>query len=150
MHREKAARSKDPRPELPDEEPSAGVQETMVTLLGRLVFPPDELAKIVMKGKRNPLQYIKAYNLCNGEHGVTDIAKEIGVSQGTLSPILADWKDMGIIYKITKPGGTFYKRLYKLEAPKSVGPTGIESAEEQEAKAVVASGQLSEQQTQSP
>lgn len=113
---------------------SQGISEAMVTLMGRFVFPPDQLAKIVMKGKRTPAQYIKAYNLCDGNHGVTKIAKEIGVSQGTLSPILAEWKDIGIVYEVTKPGGTFYKRLYKLEAPKGIRAISEEAETEEPAE----------------
>jgi len=93
--------------------------ETMTSLLGRLALPPDELKKIVMKAKRKPEDYIKAYNLCDGEHSVRQIVTAIDVSIGTLSPILAGWKDLGIIYEVTKKGGKFYKRLYPLEAPRA-------------------------------
>jgi hypothetical protein len=89
--------------------------EALIGLFGRSVFPEDKLRAIVIKGKRNSESYVRAYNLCDGEHGVNDIAKEIGVAGPTLSPILSDWKDWGIIYETNKPGGKFYKRLYKLE-----------------------------------
>ncbi len=122
-----------PTAEMSNEESSQGISEVVITLLGRLVFPPDQLAKMVMKGKRTPAQYIKAYNLCDGNHGVTKIAKEIGVSIGTLSPILAEWKDTGIVYEVTKPGGTFYKRLYKLDAPKGIKVMSEEAKTEEPA-----------------
>lgn len=109
---------KERKPELPSEEPSQGVYEAMITLLGRLVFPPDQLTKIVMKGKRNPEDYVRGYNLCDGEHTLTQVASEIHVTPGTLSPIMSEWKDAGIIYEVVKKGGKFYKRLYKLEVPK--------------------------------
>lgn len=110
------------KPELSSEEPSQGVYEAMITLLGRLVFPPDQLAKIVMKGKRAPEDYVRGYNLCDGEHTLTQIASEIHVTPGTLSPIMSEWKDTGIIYEVVKKGGKFYKRLYKVDLPKAQKP----------------------------
>lgn len=104
---------------MPSEEPSQGVYEAIITLLGRLVFPPDLLAKIVMKGKRNPEDYVRGYNLCDGEHTLTQIASEIHVTPGTLSPIMSEWKDAGIVYEVVRKGGKFYKRLYKVEVPKA-------------------------------
>ncbi len=93
--------------------------EALASLLGRLAFPPDELRKVVMKAKRKPEDYARAYNLCDGEHGVGEIAKEIGVVEGTLSPILASWKEMGIVYQVTNKGRKFYKRLYPLDTPRA-------------------------------
>lgn len=72
-----------------------------------------------MKGKRNPESYVKAYNLCDGEHTLSQIAKEINVVPGTLSPILSDWKDRGMIFEVIGSGGKFYRRLYKLDMPKA-------------------------------
>jgi DNA-binding MarR family transcriptional regulator len=89
--------------------------EAIIGLIGRQVFPPEQLKAIIMRGKRTPNKYVKAYNLCDASHGVTDIAQDIDVSIGTLSPILSDWRDMGIIFEVERPGGKFYKKLYKLE-----------------------------------
>ena len=89
--------------------------EAIIGLLGRQVFPPEQLKALIMKGKRIPEKYVKAYNLCDAGHGVREIAKEIDVSIGTISPILSDWKDMGIIFEVERLGGKFYKRLYRLE-----------------------------------
>jgi Mn-dependent DtxR family transcriptional regulator len=88
--------------------------EAIVGLLGRLVFPEKELKGIVTKNKQDPGKYIKAYNLCDGEHGVTEIAKQVGVAQPTLTPILAKWKDRGIVYEVMKRGGKFYKKLFPI------------------------------------
>lgn len=119
---------KEQNSKLPREESSQGVYETMITLLGRLVFPPEELTKIVMKGKRAPEDYVRGYNLCDGEHTLTQIAGEVHVTPGTLSPIMSEWKDAGIIYEVIKKGGKFYKRLYKLEVPKSTKSPKVEKA----------------------
>ena len=103
--------------------------ETMISLLGRLVYPPKELRTIVMKWKKKPEDYVKAYNLCDGEHTLSQIADEINVTPQTLSPILSEWEELGIIYEVTKKGGKFYKKLYKLEMPK---PSEIPKEEKSE------------------
>jgi hypothetical protein len=119
-------------PELSNEETSQGVNEVMITLLGRLAFPPDQLIRIVMKGKRTPEDYVRGYNLCDGEHTLTQIANEVHVTHGTLSPIMSEWKDAGIIYEVVKKGGKFYKRLYKLEVPKAQKTERVVKPEDQE------------------
>jgi len=81
--------------------------EVMIGLLGRLVFPEDKLRAMITKGKKkDPEQYVKAYNLLDGEHGVTEIAKEIGVAQPTLTSVL------GVVYEGSKFGRPVYKGLY--------------------------------------
>jgi len=54
--------------------------EAVIGILGRSVFPEDKLRDMVTKYKKNPEQYVRGYNLCDGEHAVIDIAKEIGVA----------------------------------------------------------------------
>ena len=120
-----------PEPEPVTIESMQPVFDTILSLLARQVFPPDTLKQIVIRQKRRPNDYIKAYNLCDGEHGVTQIAKEIGVSVGTLSPILADWKELGIVYEISRKGAKFYKRLYALKAPKATGDATKENTPEE-------------------
>ena len=104
--------------------------EAIVALIGRQVFPPEELKKIIMKKKKKPEDYIRIYNLCDGSHSLTEIADKIKISIGTISPILAEWKEIGIIYEIEKSGGKkYYKRLYPLEEPK---PMEIEDVKHEE------------------
>jgi len=51
----------------------------------------------------------------DGSKSVTELADiVIGVKQGTLSPIVAQWADIGIIYEVEKTGGKLYKNLFKI------------------------------------
>jgi len=61
---------------------------------------------------------VKAYNLCDREHSISQIANAIKVKRGTLSPILSEWENLSIIYEVIKKGGRFYNKLYRLEMPK--------------------------------
>ncbi|MFQ5909411.1 MAG: hypothetical protein ACE5IJ_01665 [Thermoplasmata archaeon] len=88
--------------------------EVIVSLLGRLSFKPEEIREIVAAGKKNPEKYIEGYNACDGTRTQTDISKVIGVSQGTLSPIIREWEEIGIVYQVARPKGSFYKKLYPI------------------------------------
>jgi len=88
--------------------------EVIISLLGRLAFKPEDVRTIVEKKKRNPQNYVNGYNACNGENSVNELANIVGVTQGTLSPILSDWEEIGIIYEVEKAGGKFYKKLFPI------------------------------------
>jgi len=88
--------------------------EVIISLLGRIAFKKEEIVGIVTRKKQNPENYIKGYNACDGEHGVTEIAAIVGVKQPTLSPILTEWEELGIIFDTGKPGGKFYRRIFPL------------------------------------
>jgi len=90
--------------------------EIMISLLGRLVFTPKQVREIVTSKKRENLKegYISGYNGLNGRSSASEIADIIGVTQGTLSPILSQWEELGIIYEIERAGGKFYKRLFPI------------------------------------
>lgn len=91
----------------------ANQNETVISLLGRIAFTEDEIRAIVtFRKKKRPEKYLEGYNACDGEHSLSEIASIVGVTVGTLSPILADWETTGIIYEIDKPGGKFYKKLF--------------------------------------
>jgi hypothetical protein len=94
--------------------------EALIALIGRLVFPENELKNIIMRKKRRPEDYVRAYNLCDGKHSLTEIAASIKVSIGTLSPILAYWKSIGILYEIEENRKKNYKNLYPLEELKEI------------------------------
>lgn len=88
--------------------------EILISLLGRLAFKVDDVKTIVTYKKRNPDNYIKGYNACTGEQTVSEIARVVGVTQQTLSTILAEWEELGIIYEVEKPKGKFYKKLFPI------------------------------------
>ena len=123
----KKARNKAADSESSSSNPLQPLFEGMLTLLGRLVYPPEKLLEIVTFRKRNPEQYIAIYNLCDGEHTGSEIAKAFNQDQGGLSEILSGWKELGIVYEINKKGGKFYKKLYSLPLKKSEPPKEVES-----------------------
>ncbi|MCJ7632941.1 hypothetical protein MUP77_11190 [Candidatus Bathyarchaeota archaeon] len=88
--------------------------EIIISLLGRLAFTPEKIREIVVKKKQNPQGYIDAYNACNGNHNVNELAVVARVDQSTLSPILHEWEELGIIYESEKPKGRFYKKLFPI------------------------------------
>jgi DNA-binding MarR family transcriptional regulator len=88
--------------------------EVIISLLGRMAFTPDRIREIVIKKKQNPQGYVDGYNACDGNHNVNELANIVGVTQGTLSPILQEWEELGIVYEVDKPKGTFYKRLFPI------------------------------------
>jgi len=85
--------------------------EVIISLLARNknILGIEIIQSIVTKNKHDPKNYLKAYNSCNGENGVTDIAKIAGVKQPTITPILKKWCDEGILFNL----GTVTKPLYK-------------------------------------
>jgi DNA-binding MarR family transcriptional regulator len=88
--------------------------EVIISLLGRMAFTPDRIREIVIKKKQNPQGYVDGYNACDGNHNVNQLANIVGVTKGTLSPILQEWEELGIVYEVARPKGTFYKRLFPI------------------------------------
>jgi len=88
--------------------------EVIISLLGRIAFTPEKVHDIVVKKKQNPQGYIAAFDACDGNHNVNELAVIAGVDQSTLSPILQEWEELGIIYESYKPKGRFYKKLFPI------------------------------------
>ena len=88
--------------------------ETVISLLGRIAFTPEKVTNVVTANKQNPENYLKGYNACDGNHTLSQIAAVIGVKLGTLSPILSEWEEIGIVYQVEKRGGKFYRRLFPI------------------------------------
>jgi DNA-binding MarR family transcriptional regulator len=88
--------------------------EIIISLLRRIAFTPDKIKAIITANKQNPGNYVKGYNSCNGERTLSEIAAIIGVKPGTVSPILSEWEEIGIIYEVEKPKGKFYKRIFPI------------------------------------
>lgn len=95
--------------------------EIIISLLGRVAFKKDEVRELIVRKKQKEKQqkYIEGYNACDGEHSLSDIAKVIGVVPGTLSPILKEWEEQGIIFEVKKQeeekgGGKFYRKIFPI------------------------------------
>lgn len=90
--------------------------EVIISLLGRMAFTPEAIAQIVIKRKKNPEKYVEGYNACDGRKNVNELAAIIGVDQSTLSPILQEWEELGIIYQVSgNLKARYYKRLFPIE-----------------------------------
>jgi len=90
----------------------------IIQLLGKVVFKPEDVRKIVVgTHRKNLLNWIKAYNLFDGERTIQyEIANEAGVNNGDLSNDLREWKEKGIIFKVkNKEGKMCYKAITYLE-----------------------------------
>lgn len=88
--------------------------EIIISLLGRMAFNKEEVRNIVVYKKRNPEKYIEGYNACDGNHSVSDIAGIVGVSVPTISVILNEWEDVGVIREVERTGGKFYRNLFQI------------------------------------
>jgi len=92
-------------------------------LLGRLIFPKNsDISEIVVKGQQQPEKYLLAYNLCDGNNTVTEIAQKSGLDKSNLNKVLTNWAVFGIIYEVDKSGGKYYKNLRKIEYQKPKEP----------------------------
>jgi len=88
----------------------------IISLLAKQVYGEEKIKGIVKKDKKKrPEAYVEGYNACDGSKGVNDLARVIGVTPGTLSPILQDWENKGIVYDIGNSGKPLYVKLVNLE-----------------------------------
>lgn len=89
--------------------------EVIISLLGRMAFSPEVIRNLVVKNKKtDPEKYIAGYNACDGNLNVNELAEIVGVKQNTLSPILLEWAELGIIYEIQNPKGKYYRKLFPI------------------------------------
>jgi hypothetical protein len=85
----------------------------IISLLGRQIFPPDELRKIVSKGDRSG-KMTDAYNLCDGLNDQGGICKKLGLDRGNFNRTIARWETAGILFRIGRKKGHRLLHLYPL------------------------------------
>lgn len=91
-------------------------EELILGLLGRIAFPASEIRAAITRGKKQPKAYVRGYNSCDGTRSVGQVAKIVGVTTGTIVPILQQWERQGIIFEVRSENkGKFYKHIYRLE-----------------------------------
>lgn len=88
--------------------------EVIISLLGRIAFTEDQVRELIVKNKRHNLRdkYILGYNSCDGTKTVSQVADIIGIANPTLSPIIQEWEEWGIIYEVQKKGGKYYRKIF--------------------------------------
>lgn len=71
----------------------------ILSVVGRLTFPPEELLKIVSPTSGGEKQ-IGAYNLCDGKTPQAEIGKRTKLDKGSLSRSIARWIEAGIVIRV--------------------------------------------------
>lgn len=70
----------------------------IISLLGRLSIPEKDLIAIIQKKSKKPKEILNAYNLCDGNLTITEVAKKAGIAQSSLSEAIPKWEKLGIIF----------------------------------------------------
>jgi hypothetical protein len=87
----------------------------MISLLARLVWPPEKLVEMVMANKKkNPEAYVTVYNALNGEKTGKQLGEIAGVSKQAISGVLQGWLEDGIVMNVGSEAQPKYRRLMKL------------------------------------
>jgi hypothetical protein len=84
----------------------------LIGLLGRALFPAEQLAQIV-----GP--YVSAYNSCNGEATIASIAKSNGLDKSNLRKAILKWEQAGALFRVGPEGRPL--RLYVMASKPSQG-----------------------------
>ena len=88
--------------------------DVIISLLARLVWTPEKITEIVVRGKRSAEAYVRAHNALDGSKTVTQLASLAEVTQPTMSVTLQSWLDEGIILNIGTDSQPKYKRLMRI------------------------------------
>lgn len=88
--------------------------ETIISLLARLVWTPEKLAERVMFKKKDPDAYVKVYNALDGERTGKQLGEIAGVTQQAISAVLQGWIEDGIVVNVGTDGQPKYRGLMKL------------------------------------
>lgn len=88
--------------------------EVIIALLARQEEGLRRIREAVTRGKRAPEAYVRLYNALNGTIGVSECAKIAKVTPGTVSVILKNWEQQGIVYDVGAKGKPLYKKILVL------------------------------------
>lgn len=68
--------------------------ECLIHVIGRVAIKVEDVRQIVGGDKQ-----IRAFNLCNGNMALTEIARKTGLDQGNLSRAVDRWIKNGILFR---------------------------------------------------
>jgi hypothetical protein len=97
--------------------------EMLITLIARLVWPPEKLVEMVMANKkRDPEAYVSVYNALDGETTGKQLGEIAGVSKQAISSVLQGWVDDGIVLNVGTDSQPKYRRLMRLPEKRKAKP----------------------------
>jgi len=89
--------------------------ELIISLLGRIAFENDTLKNMITKGSKKPAQILEAYNLCDGQTTITQIASKVSIAQPSLTVAIDKWERLGIIFKKKSGAEVLPLRLFEVK-----------------------------------
>ena len=90
--------------------------DLLISLVSRKLIDEEELKGHITKGSKRPDEMIKAYNMCDGETPIKEIAKKVGATVQAIGQNINKWDKLGLVIKIKDNSGQVYARhLYRLK-----------------------------------
>lgn len=72
--------------------------QVLIATAGRIAFPLERLIEIV--SPTGSQKYVKAYNLCDGTRGLSDVARLASLDKSNLNKSVSRWVEAGILFKV--------------------------------------------------
>ena len=79
-------------------------------VIARVAMPPEKIREVIGDRKKQ----LKAYNLCDGNNTLGEIAKKAKVDQGNFSRTASRWIEHGIIFSVSEGSEKRLLHLYPL------------------------------------
>lgn len=86
-----------------------------VQVIGRCAIPEDKVREIVGPGKKQ----IAAYNLCDAQFSLSEIAKKAKIDQGNFSRTVKRWVQEGVVFWVGKGKGARLMHIYPITASRN-------------------------------
>lgn len=70
----------------------------LTAMVGRLAIPEKSLRTLVTP--KGNLNYIRAYNMCDGTNSLSEVADGVGLDPANFRKLVQRWVDAGIIFRV--------------------------------------------------
>jgi hypothetical protein len=85
----------------------------LLTVTGRAAFSVEKLSEIVLSAAAGEKQ-LTAYNMCDGNHGQSEIAKALSLDAGNFSRTVGRWVDAGVVFRLGEGRDAKLMHVYPL------------------------------------
>jgi CRISPR/Cas system CSM-associated protein Csm2 small subunit len=87
--------------------------ELIISLLGRIAFNEDKLRELILRGSKKK-SILNAYNLCDGERKIKEIAKMVNITPEGVGAAVIKWNKLGIVLKYEEGRDVIPMKLYEV------------------------------------